>query len=187
MRPSTLTRRQPTRSCSFARTVSERRRAEIAEKSGRPARPRAAAREQREAAAARTAASSPSADSYASGHATTPTDTALDRSTAATTTRASLGAASSPGDEIDKVLRGVGVVGRERERTAPSTPSSPSRTAERSSTPSRQAAEGQDGSASQRAKESEATEAAGSRSAGTSSERSENAPEEEVTPPGDSK
>lgn len=186
MRPSTLTRRQPTRSCSFARTVSERRRAEIAEKRARLAALRAA-REQREAAAARTAASSPSADSYASGHATTPTDTALDRSTAATTTRASLGAASSRGDEIENLLRGVGVVGRERERTAPSTPSSPSRTAERSSTPSRQAAEGQDGSASQRAKESEATEAAGSRSAGTSSERSENAPEEEVTPPGDSK
>lgn len=167
--------------------MSERRRAEIAEKRARLAALRAA-REQREAAAARTAASSPSADSYASGQAASLTDTALDRST--TTSRASLGAsaaaASSRGDEIENLLRGVGVVGRERERATPSSPSSPGGTAERSATPVRVAAEAQDGSASPRAKESEATEAAGRRSVGTSSDRPETAPEEEVTLRGES-
>lgn len=112
------------------RTVSERRRQEIAEKRARLAALKAA-REQREAAAARSAApSSPATEPYTSAAPSPAPDASFARP------QSSLGVstASRRSDEIEHLLRGVGVgvglVGRERVASSDSNSNSPSRAPE---------------------------------------------------------
>lgn len=112
--------------CSPARAVSERRRAEIAEKRARLAQLKAA-REEREAASRASTSASLAASGLPTPASSSRPSSVLGGDAAARGSRGSLGASTaSRSDEIDLLLRGVGV-GRDRSSAGSPAPETPRR------------------------------------------------------------